>query len=328
MTKIAIIGAGLSGLSVTHLLKDYADVTLFEKARGVSGRISTRRAEPYFFDHGAQYFTARTKPFQNFIQPLLNQGIIERWNARYVEFKSNQIIERRNWCDEEPWYVGVPGMNHVAKFLAKELNIHINTRIASLNHQGTWQLTDEQGQQYPGFDWVICTAPSPQAFELLPDSFKYHADIQDIKMRACFSLMLGFEQSLPLDFEAAHVTNSDLSWIAINSHKPQRPDLFTLMVNSSEDYAEAHIDDERDQVMQHLINETSHIIGQDVSQANYKTIHGWRYANNADKKKKSPIFIDQDLKLAACGDWCLGGRVEGAFTSAYDLTKHMKERAL
>lgn len=53
MTKIAIIGAGLSGLSIAHLLKDYAQITVFEKARGVSGRLSTRRAEPYVFDHGA-----------------------------------------------------------------------------------------------------------------------------------------------------------------------------------------------------------------------------------------------------------------------------------
>jgi renalase len=328
MTKIAIIGSGISGLSAAHLLKDYANITLFEKARGVSGRISTRRAEPYFFDHGAQYFTARTKVFKDFIQPLLDQGTIERWNARYVKFKGNQIIERRNWRDEEPRYVGIPGMNHVAKFLAKGLNIHINTRIASLNHQGTWQLTDEQGQQYAGFDWVICTAPSPQAVELLPKSFAYHSNIKVIKMRACFSLMLGFQQSLPLDFEAAHVTDADLSWIAVNSHKPQRTDLFTLMVHSSEDYAEAHIDDDRNKAMKHLINETSHIIGQDVSQADYKNIHVWRYANNADKKQKSPTFIDPDLKLAACGDWCLGGRVEGAFTSAYDLTKLMKESAL
>lgn len=40
MTKITIIGSRLSGLSVAHLLKDYADITLFEKARGVSGLIS------------------------------------------------------------------------------------------------------------------------------------------------------------------------------------------------------------------------------------------------------------------------------------------------
>ncbi len=327
MTKIAIIGAGLSGLSAAHLLKDYADITLFEKARGVSGRISTRRAEPISLITVRNILRLEQSRFRISFNPYSTKAS-SKGGMHYVKFKGNQIIERRNWRDEEPRYVGVPGMNHVAKFLAKRQNIHINTRIASLNHQDTWQLTDEQGQQYPGFDWVICTAPSPQAVDLLPDSFKYHADIQAIKMHACFSLMLGFEQNITLDFEAAHVTDSDLSWIAVNSHKPQRPDLFTLMVHSSEDYAEAHIDDDRDDVMQHLINETSHIIGQDVSQANYKTIHGWRYANNADKKQKSSIFIDQDLKLAACGDWCLGGRVEGAFTSAYDLTKHMKESAL
>ena len=50
MIRVAIIGAGLSGLSLAHLLRDKAEVILFEKARGVSGRMSTRRAEPFFFD--------------------------------------------------------------------------------------------------------------------------------------------------------------------------------------------------------------------------------------------------------------------------------------
>jgi len=328
MTNIAIIGAGLAGLSAAHLLKDYADIALFEKARGVSGRMSTRRAEPYFFDHGAQYFTARTKPFQDFIQPLLDQGIIERWNARYVKFKGNQIIERKNWSEEEPRYVGVPGMNQVAKFLSRGLNIHINKRIVSLKHQGKWQLTDEQGQQYADFDWVICTAPSPQTVELLPESFKYHDDIKAIEMRAGFSLMLGFEQSFPIEFAAAHVTESDLCWIAVNSDKPNRLDYFTLMVHSSEEYAETHIDEPHDKVMEHLIAETSRIIGCDVGTADYKTIHGWRYANNDKKVQINTILLDQEHKLAACGDWCLGGRVEGAFTSAYNLALKMKERDL
>ena len=39
-------------------------------------------------------------------------------------------------------------------------------------------------------------------------------------------------------------------------------------------------------------------------------------------------FLDPDLKLAACGDWCLGGRIEGAFTSAYNLVNTMKECVL
>ena len=62
--------------------------------------------------------------------------------------------------------------------------------------------------------------------------------------------------------------------------------------------------------MQHLMNVTSNVIGHDVSIADYKTVHGWQYANNAEREN-CHMFLDTDLKLAACGDWCLGGRVEG-----------------
>jgi predicted NAD/FAD-dependent oxidoreductase len=119
-----------------------------------------------------------------------------------------------------------------------------------------------------------------------------------------------------------------LSWIAVNSNKPKRVGNFSLMVHSSEEYAEAHIDDDREKVMQHLITETSRIIGCDVSKPDYKAIHGWRYANNANINQNSDIFLDQEHKLAACGDWALGGRVEGAFTSAYNLALKMKEGGL
>jgi predicted NAD/FAD-dependent oxidoreductase len=49
-------------------------------------------------------------------------------------------------------------------------------------------------------------------------------------------------------------------------------------------------------------------------------LHGWRYANNTNRDTHQP-FIDTELKLAACGDWCVGGRVEGAFTSAQRLSE-------
>lgn len=294
MTKVAIIGAGLS---IAYLLKKNVDVTLFEKARGVSGRMSTRRSEPYFFDHGAQYFTVRTQQFQNFIQPLLEHGIIERWNPRHVKFDDNQIIKRNNWIDEEPHYVGVPGMNKVAKYLAESLNIHINTNIISLDYQERWQLTDAQGESYGEFDWIISTAPSPQSVDLMPEYFKYYIDIKSIKMHACFSLMLGLEQCLPLEFEAAHIINSDLNWIAVNSHKPGRIGYYSLVIHSSAEYAEAHINDDYKKVINHLINETSRIIGYDVSIANYKNMHKWLYANNT-KLENNPVFLDREHRLA------------------------------
>jgi predicted NAD/FAD-dependent oxidoreductase len=45
--RIAIIGAGLSGLILARALSQHASVNVFEKARGVGGRMSTRYA-----DHG------------------------------------------------------------------------------------------------------------------------------------------------------------------------------------------------------------------------------------------------------------------------------------
>ena len=329
MTNIAIIGAGLSALSIAHLLKDQAKITLFDKARGVSGRMSTRRAFPYCFDHGAQYFTARTAAFQTFIQPLIHARLIDRWDARYVKFDGSNIIERKDWKNDEPRYVGVPGMNAVAKHLADDLTIQLKTKIASLqrNLDEKWQMLDESGSVHGDFDWVISTAPAPQAIELLPTTFEYHDYMKGIRMRPCFSLMLGFSEALPIEFDAAHVTNADVSWMAVNSSKPGRSHPFSLLIHSSEPYAEAHLGLDRGIITKHLCGETSRIIGLDLAAADFKAVHAWHYANNA-KRESHQVLLDRVDKLAACGDWCEGGRVEGAFTSAANLVEMLRENPL
>ena len=57
-SKIAVIGAGITGLHLARQLSDVFDVTVFEKSRGLGGRMCARRTEAHQFDHGAQYFTA------------------------------------------------------------------------------------------------------------------------------------------------------------------------------------------------------------------------------------------------------------------------------
>ena len=42
MMRIAVIGAGLSGLVAARSLQQDHDVTIFEKSRGVGGRMGTR----------------------------------------------------------------------------------------------------------------------------------------------------------------------------------------------------------------------------------------------------------------------------------------------
>ncbi|MGI9291496.1 MAG: FAD-dependent oxidoreductase, partial [Gammaproteobacteria bacterium] len=111
MTRIAIIGAGLAGLTLARELKNSTDITVFEKSAGVGGRMATRSAPPYAFDHGAQFFIAKSAAFQEEVAKWLEAGVVDLWQARFREFEGDQVVSGRDWCDDPPHYVGVPGMN-------------------------------------------------------------------------------------------------------------------------------------------------------------------------------------------------------------------------
>lgn len=318
MKNIAIIGAGISGVTAATVLKDHANVTLFEKSRGVGGRMSTRRDEPHFFDHGAQYFTVSTDEFKEFISPMMVKGIIARWDARFVEFENNKLMSRRQWDESYPHYVGVPGMNAVVKYLSQDLNVHLGVCVRPVKrHHDQWHLEDDQGNVLGVYDWVISTTPAEQAADLLPSYHPFNPKVRAIKMRGCFSLMLGFSTALPLAFDAALVRGSDISWISVNSSKPGRSDTFSLLIHSTNDWADAHTYDTHDRVMEHLCDQTTQVIGFEAREASRKALHQWRFAN-IDKQTGSTHFFDIQEKIVICGDWFIQGRVEAGFISGYD----------
>ncbi|MDG1286312.1 MAG: FAD-dependent oxidoreductase [Rickettsiales bacterium] len=326
MSKIAIIGAGFSGLVLAKELSAFADVTVFEKARGVSGRMSTRYADTYQFDHGAQFFTAKTAAFQEFLQPLISQGVVAHWTPRFVEIDRNVITGERQWDENYPHYVGMPKMNQIAKHLAEGLTINLQTPVATIEKKADeWCLKDDAGGAQGCFDWVISTAPPVQSTALLPEIFTHHTALQKTRMSGCFSLMLGFAEPLPLSWDAALVMHADISWISVNSSKPGRPAGYSLLINSTNDWAEKHLDDDRAEVQDYLCSAVSKVIGHDVSQADHIALHGWRYAN-IGKQDGEPSLLDAENQLAACGDWCIQGRVEAGFTSAMHLADKLKEQ--
>ena len=323
MISVAIIGAGLSGLTAANTLKDHADITIFEKARSVSGRMSTRRAEPYFFDHGAQFFIAKTDAFKAFIEPMIEDGIIRPWTARFVEIENRKIVRRRHWGEDFPHYVGVPGMSAVGKYLSQDLNVRLETHVQSICKNGQkWSLKDNRGNVLGDFDWVISTVPAEQASNIIPSSISFYSKVKSVKMEGCFSLMLGFAHDLPVEFDNALVVGEDISWISVNSSKPERDAGFSLLVHSTNSWADKYRDTNRDQVMRYLCQQTSLIIGHDVSTAEHKALHRWGYAN-AKKQISATHFIDTAENIGVCGDWLIHGRVEAAFTSGLDLAQNI-----
>ena len=320
--KIAIIGAGLSGLTAAINLDRTADITLFEKSRGAGGRICTRYVDSYNFDHGAQFFTARSAEFKKFLKPLIKSGVIDNWKARWIEVKDNRIINRQQWNDDLPRYVGVPSMNSIGKYLSKNLNIKLNTEVSIKKSPKGWNVIACDGEVFDHYDWVISAVPAEQSLKLLPDYFSHYDALKQKKMFGCYSLMLGFNEALDLDWDAAQLTGTDIGWIAVNSSKPGRPDDYSLLVHSTNDWAEEHLDDDMDAVKEYLCSQLVEIIGQDVYSAQHIDLHRWRYAN-IPKQDQNILFIDSESKLAACGDWCRKGRIEEAFSSGFDLAKEM-----
>ncbi len=320
--KIAIIGAGLSGLTAAINLDRTADITLFEKSRRPGGRICTRYVDSYNFDHGAQFFTARSAEFKEFLKPLIKSGVVDNWKARWIEVKDNRIISRQQWSDDLPRYVGVPSMSVIGKYLSKNLNIKLNTEVSIQKSPKGWNVIDCDGEVFDHYDWVISSIPAEQSLKLLPDYFSYHDALKQKKMFGCYSLMLGFDEALDLDWDAAQLTGTDISWIAVNSSKPGRSGDYSLLVHSTNDWAEEHLDDDVDTVKEYLCSKVAEIIGQNVYSAQHVDLHRWRYAN-IPRQDQNTLFIDSESKLAACGDWCKKGRIEEAFRSGFELAKEM-----
>ena len=90
--KIAIIGSGLSGSVLSYYLQKSANVSLFEKSQGVSGRMSTRSFANFEFDHGAQFFTARSNKFNDFLLPFSFTFSIRIISLCCSEINVNSII--------------------------------------------------------------------------------------------------------------------------------------------------------------------------------------------------------------------------------------------
>ena len=322
--KIAIIGSGISALTAARKLNNAADVTIFDKSRGVGGRIATRRADTFTFDHGAQYFLIKNNDFESFVAPFIERGIVKRWDAYFKEFEGGEVIRERQWNENFAHYVGAPNMNAFCKSLAENLKIIKNTKIHQVVKSDIGlRLIDDKGLELGVFDWVISTVPSKQAINILPKNLNFYDEISSIEMSPCFTLMLGFEKDLNLDFDAAMIHNELISWLSVNSSKPDRSKDLSLVIQSTNRWADKNLKLDRDFVIKKMISEASSIISRDLNAAVHKDVHGWHFANA--QKRDLGVFVDYDMNIAACGDWCMHGRVEAAYLSGNETAAKILE---
>ena len=252
---MAVIGAGVSGLSFVRRLlvrvlhspevvsAEGLEIDVFDKSRGIGGRCATRRQtisassassvgsvagedrqDPLSlevtFDHGAQYFTADSPQFQEFVEATRAQGQIEEWRAVIHVLDVLQGVSSLSPSSPEGGsnprkrWVATPGQSQLAKSLWTEclrlsattnvpIRLHTNRQIHTLDpstpserlkdgetrqEEGSpsWRLlgSDQTSLHDALFDQIVVAVPPSQAIDMLQTCVNQEARIASLGLEA------------------------------------------------------------------------------------------------------------------------------------------------
>jgi hypothetical protein len=305
----------MAGLACAReLARADVSVTVFEKSRGLGGRLATRREGNLAWDLGAQFLTARSPVFRRLIEAGERAGTIARWRPRIRE-------DERHWDEPvEEWLVGAPGMSAVVRPLSRNLEIRSGVGVRELlAGQRGWELLTDAGTPSDVFDAVAVAAPAPQALALLaPHGHGFHR-ISDVHMAPCWVAMMAFDAPLATGADVHRFSGGPLSWAACDSSKPQRPEgAQCWVVHASVAWSRAHLVDDAAEVALQLWQAFAAASGLGAPRPRWLRAHRWRHAL-VEQPLGQPCIVVQESGAGACGDWCLAPRVEAAFDSGRAL---------
>lgn len=172
---VAIIGAGLSGLSCAKVLQSAGiEVRLFEGAPVVGGRCATRLWQGHLVDHGVQFFTAQSPDFKKELLTRLRQF---RPIISPILDRDNKLVS----SSSGPRFYVLQGNNYLPHILSLGLDIRLNTAVETVSFHASG--IDCLGETYQA---VISSLPGPQTARIFGLS---HAPI---KYDPCLTVLLEY----------------------------------------------------------------------------------------------------------------------------------------
>lgn len=291
-TPVIVIGAGITGLTVARRLADAGRAVLvLDKGRGIGGRVATRRAEGLHFDHGAQYVSARGAGFAALLGKLTVSGHIGAW---------------------QDGHVGTPGMSALAKGIGAGLDLRQEALVTGLSHDGEcWRV--HLGDQALTASYVICTVPTPQVAGIIGADHPLIARLTDVAYAPNLTLMAAIDGPAP--FVVARDPDADLAWIAQDSTKPDRPQgPVAWVAQASTAFSATHLELDKDAIADLMLPLLLDRLGATAAQVRYTAAHRWRYSQ-VTQALGAAFLRDDTGTLYLGGDWCLGPKVEDAWTS-------------
>jgi hypothetical protein len=335
--KIAIIGAGISGLVAGRTLaKAGFEVVVFEKSRGYGGRMATRYAgkkHEIKLDHGVSYLEGKSPEFRAFLLELLEEGLTKPWSGRHMLLEDGRYME---YYHEEPRAVALDGMNSIGRYLARLVDVRLEEKVGGLTFIGddrrkkrSWMLNLESSDTFQA-DAVIIATPSKQAYSVLNttidevSTLKIVREIDEVEYDPMFVLMAGYDSIPELDWDMLDIKDSVLGWAAVESSKRKMKKTH-LVVHSTPDFARKHME-KREGAEKLMLEEMTELFGDWAGNPDWSQLHFWRY-NQAINPLGVP-YIDlneMEKPLAVVGSYMNGNSVESAYLSGLKLAEKWVE---
>jgi renalase len=320
VSDVAIIGAGLSGLSCAHeLIQKGFKVELFDKGKKPGGRLATRNAGQARYDHGAQYFTARDPHFQKTVSEWIDQGVVKIWTDQFA----TDSLRGEKPQEKYPRYCGVSGMRGLAEHLSKDLAIHNDCRIDKIHFHSKWTLTSDKGKTFQSRS-ILLTMPVPQSLQLLNDSGMTVPEARLTELRKveywpCLALMCTMSKPTRLPLPGGIFLGPEpISWIADNSQKGISQ-AHCLTIHAGPVFSQTHYNTHEAEVIKQLLLSAQEWLDGTIL---HHELHRWRYSLPRVTYPERSLLI-KESQLAFAGDAFQGPRVEGAFLSGQDAAKQL-----
>jgi predicted NAD/FAD-dependent oxidoreductase len=317
-SDVVIVGAGLSGLLAAEVLQARGfQVRLLEKARGVGGRMATRRVDSDAADMGAQFFTAHDPRFQTRVAAWEKAGVVRRWSTG---FAGPDGVLRDNGVAR---YCGVQGMAGVAKHLAWGLDVVLQAKAVRAEVvEDAWSVVLEDGSAHAARA-LLLTAPVPQSLALLhaggvtlPEPLG--ADLAAIDYAPCLTVLarLSGRSRVPAP-GGIWLEGEPLHWVADNSAKGVGgpgggPAHSVVTIHAGQDFSREHWDTPEAEVTAALLAAAEPWLGNPVQATHY---HRWKYSVPLRVHPAPCVSLAQPAPLAFAGDAFGGPRVEAAALS-------------
>jgi len=310
-----VIGGGIAGLIIATILQRKGiKITVLDKGKDIGGRLATHsidleESKIGVFDSGIQYFSVDHPQFQPWVDDWLERGVIKKWCQGFGEI------------DDQPVYCGVEGMNGIAQYLAKDLNVCTDTEVVEISYEKKWLVETKGNIRYQG-DMLVMTSAIPQSLSLLDASFvaiplevRFALEKVEYDRRITILALLEKPSKIPAPGGmnlANKSLNNSLLWLGDNHQKGISPGGYGVTIQATAQFSDEYWDSDEAEIVYKLITAAADYLDSPVIK--YE-VHRWQYSLPTTSYNESCLGL-LELPLVMAGDAFVTPTVGGAVTSA------------